>query len=76
MKYSTEVVIDLPRERVIELFDNTENMYKWQNGLKSHEFLKLMTWFLPGMFKKETLNQMNSFKSFAEGDPSLSKEVI
>ncbi len=35
MKYTTEVKIDLPRSRVIELFDSTENMYKWQVGLKS-----------------------------------------
>ena len=37
MKYSTEVIINLPRSRVIELFDNTENIYKWQQGLKSFE---------------------------------------
>ena len=37
MKYTTEVSINLPREKVIELFDNTENMYKWQPGLKSFE---------------------------------------
>ena len=35
MKYTTEVTINLPRTRVIELFDSTENMYKWQEGLKS-----------------------------------------
>ena len=34
MKYTTEVIINLPRTRVIELFDSTENMYKWQKGLK------------------------------------------
>lgn len=35
MKYTTEVIINLPRTRVIELFDSTENMYKWQKGLKN-----------------------------------------
>ena len=30
MKYTTEIIIDLPRSKVIELFDSTENMYKWQ----------------------------------------------
>lgn len=39
MKYTTEVIINLPRSRVIELFDSTENMYKWQPGLKSFEHL-------------------------------------
>ncbi len=37
MKYSTEVTINLPRARVIELFDSTENLYKWQEGLQSFE---------------------------------------
>lgn len=35
MKYTVSVDIDLPRERVIELFDSTENLYKWQRGLQS-----------------------------------------
>lgn len=39
MKYTTEVIIHLSREKVIELFDNTENLYKWQPGLKSFEHL-------------------------------------
>ena len=39
MKYTTEVIINLPRLRVIELFDNVENMYKWQEGLKSYKVL-------------------------------------
>lgn len=34
MKYTTEVTINLPREEVIALFDSTENLYKWQEGLK------------------------------------------
>ncbi len=37
MNYSTEVSINLPRSKVIELFDSTENLYKWQVGLKSFE---------------------------------------
>ncbi len=37
MKYSGEVIINLPRERVIELFDNPGNMPKWQPGLQSFE---------------------------------------
>lgn len=39
MKYTTEVTIHLPREKVIELFDSTENIYKWQPGLLSFEHL-------------------------------------
>ena len=39
MKYTSEVTIDIPRARVIDLFDSTENMYKWQVGLKSFKLV-------------------------------------
>jgi uncharacterized protein YndB with AHSA1/START domain len=142
MKYEHEITIDLPRERVIELFDNPDNMRHWQPGLVSFEhlsgepgtpgaksllkydmgkrkiemvetvtkrnlpqefsgtyetkgvwnqvenffeevdqnttrwrsvnefrcsgFMKLMTWLMPGAFKKQSLTFMNDFKKFAE----------
>ena len=34
MKYSTEILINLPRTTVIDLFDSTENLQQWQPGLK------------------------------------------
>ena len=37
--YTVSVDIDLPRARVIELFDNPDNMPKWQPGLQSFEHL-------------------------------------
>ncbi len=39
MKYSNEIEIDLPRERVIELFDNADNLSKWQPDLISFEHI-------------------------------------
>lgn len=33
MEYTTEIVIKLPREKVIELFDSAENLKHWQPGL-------------------------------------------
>jgi uncharacterized membrane protein len=39
MKYSCEVTIGLPRQRVVELFDNPDNMSKWMPGLQSFEHL-------------------------------------
>lgn len=39
MKYTTQVTINLSREKVIELFDSTENLYKWQPGLLKFEHL-------------------------------------
>ena len=37
MKYTVEIEIELPRGKVIELFDNPANMPKWQEGLQSFE---------------------------------------
>lgn len=39
MKYATEITINLPRKEVIALFDSTENMFKWQEGLKSFDHI-------------------------------------
>ena len=39
MKYTVDVNINLPRERVIELFDSVDNMYKWQPELVSFEHI-------------------------------------
>ena len=35
MRYTCEISINLPRDKVIELFDNPDNLAKWQKGLKS-----------------------------------------
>lgn len=35
MRYTTEILINLPRSRVIELFDSSENLSRWQPGLLS-----------------------------------------
>ena len=35
MKYTTKIRINLSRNKVLELFDNTENLYRWQPGLLS-----------------------------------------
>lgn len=37
MKYTVEITLDLPRERVVELFDEPDNLPKWQKGLLSFE---------------------------------------
>ena len=33
MKYSSKIIIELPREKTISIFDNAENMKHWQRGL-------------------------------------------
>lgn len=37
MTYTTDIEINLPISRVIELFDNPENMKQWMKGLISFE---------------------------------------
>ncbi|WP_422362317.1 SRPBCC family protein [Reichenbachiella sp.] len=39
MKYTVDIIIDLPRPKVITLFDNPDNMYKWQPDLVSFDHL-------------------------------------
>ena len=40
MQYTVEIELDLPRSRVIELFDDPANMPKWQRGLQVYEPLE------------------------------------
>lgn len=40
MRYSTEIIIDLPRPQVIEKLNNPENMKHWQRGLIGYELLE------------------------------------
>ncbi|NQT61505.1 MAG: SRPBCC family protein [Candidatus Marinimicrobia bacterium] len=146
MKYTVEVDINLPLAQVIKLFDNTDNMYKWMDGLQSFEplegtpgevgakskmvflsgkreiemietitvknlpdefsgtydakgvynlvknrfeargenqthyiteqefqftgFMKYLAFFMPGAFKKQSLQHMKAFKKFAESQVS------
>lgn len=39
MKYTNEIIINLPLKKVIELFDNTDNLKKWQAELISFEHI-------------------------------------
>lgn len=39
MKYSNEIEINLPLDKVIELFENPDNMKHWQPGLQSFEHI-------------------------------------
>ena len=37
MKYTISITLDLPRQKVIELFDNPDNLRHWQKGFISFE---------------------------------------
>lgn len=39
MKYSSEIEINLPVKKVVELFDNPDNLKHWQPGLQSFQHL-------------------------------------
>ncbi|KAB5485270.1 MULTISPECIES: SRPBCC family protein [Flagellimonas] len=39
MKYSNEIVVDLPRAEFIQKMDDPENMKHWQRGLMAYEQL-------------------------------------
>lgn len=40
LDYTTAIVINLPRDKVIALFDEVNNLPKWQKGLKRFEPLE------------------------------------
>lgn len=40
MKYSVDIIIDQPVSKVVELFDNPDNMGKWMDGFVSFEHLE------------------------------------
>ena len=35
--YTVSIEIDMPRDEVVALFDNADNLFHWQNGLQSFE---------------------------------------
>lgn len=39
LTYTTEIEINAPRSKVIELFDDPENLSRWQKGLVSFEHI-------------------------------------
>ncbi|NJB70594.1 hypothetical protein GGR42_001056 [Saonia flava] len=39
MKYTTEIIVNLPREEFIKKLDNADNMKHWQRGLVKYELL-------------------------------------
>lgn len=39
MKYTNEIIINLPRVKMLEKMDNAENMKHWQEGLQKYEMI-------------------------------------
>ena len=40
MKYRDELTLERPRDEVIALFDDTDNLFKWQEGLQAFEHVE------------------------------------
>ena len=40
MQYSVDIIIPAPRKKVIDLFDSSDNLKKWQPGLQSFTHLE------------------------------------
>ncbi|MFT5523423.1 MAG: hypothetical protein ACI9G1_005640 [Pirellulaceae bacterium] len=57
--YTVEIEIDLSRDKVLELFDNVENLYKWQAGLLSFEHLSGETGQVAAQSKMSFLSNGN-----------------
>ena len=151
MKYTTEIEINLPRDQMVALLDDPENMKHWQKGLLSYRLLsgesgtegaqmelqykmgkrhlamvetiikrdfpsefhatydtkgvhniqknyfevldahrckwvsesefqftglalKLMSWLMPGTFRKQSMVYLQDFKNFAETGASVSED--
>ncbi|MBF90377.1 MAG: hypothetical protein CMP75_01280 [Flavobacteriales bacterium] len=77
MQYDLEITINLPRKRVIELFDSVENFYIEQddntnfcykrNKSKRKAFiLKVVIFLMTGAFKNQSFKYMTDFKTFAD----------
>lgn len=39
MKYREELMLELPRDSVVDLFDDPDNLSEWQPGLKSFDLI-------------------------------------
>lgn len=62
--YETKGVWNRHENYFHDLGDKTK--YVTTSEFKCTGIVRIMAFFMPGMFKKETLKQMNAFKAFAE----------
>ena len=40
MKYTCQLILKLPRERIAEIFDDPGNIFEWQEGLEACELIE------------------------------------
>ena len=67
VEYSADKVLNLQRN----LFERAENnSTRWisHNEFRFSGAMKLFTWMIPGLFKKQTYKYMKQFKEFAESN--------
>ncbi len=51
-----------------EKVDETSTRWTSESEFRFSGFMRLLAFFMPGAFKKQTLKIMNDFKAFAEGE--------
>lgn len=69
MKYTLEITIDLPRDKVVELFLNPHNLKFWQKGFLSHETYKGE----PGQEGARAKQRHQEVKGITESTETLTK---
>lgn len=53
-------------ENEFEIIDSNKTKYTTHQEFQMKGFMKIMAFLMPGMFKKQTLKHMTSFKNFVE----------
>ena len=72
MKYTLEIKIDLPRAKIIELFNDQDNLSKWQCGLESFEHIS----GTPGEVGAKSLIKYNMNKRKIEMTETIIKKNL
>ena len=72
MKFSQEITINLPREKVVELFDNPDNMQHWQKGLITFKHLS----GIPGKVGAQSLLKYRMGKREIEMTETITKRNL
>ena len=70
LTFDTKGVYNI-QENYFEELANGHTKWRSVNEFKFGGFMKLMSWFMPGAFKKQTCIYMDNFKAFAEEGKSV-----
>jgi hypothetical protein len=63
--YEAKGVFNIVRNRFVKISEN-KTRYILENEFRFTGFMKMMGFFLPGLFKKQTFKILSAFKKFVE----------